>query len=409
VNLRSAAGLLALATSLLIVAPGHAAVGSVVGDDVDRTVRDPRITESSGLALSPTHPGVLWTHDDSGNPPLLFALGPSGRVSGTVRIPGVPDVDWEAMAAFRDAGGHAWLAAGDIGDNAAQRASVEVDVVPEPSRLADVVETPRLRLRLRYPDGPRDAETLVVDQVRRRMFVVSKGLFTGTVYAVPASAWNGTVPQAATTRSATLVAVGTVPLVLVTDGTGTPDGGVLLRTYGEIARFDPFPLDGGTRLLEPRATAALPSQQQGEGLALEPDGRSVLLSSEGTDQPVLRFALPADLRDAATPSPTSTGAGPARSTTGSAKLGASAPAPPSAGNGSGDAMLRTGLLVGGSIAGFAAVVALTAAVVVRRHARAGGRGNPATGPQPQRWQGCAGADRSGAVSRGARRRSRRSG
>jgi hypothetical protein len=326
--------------------------------DVDRTITDPRIAESSGLAFSPTRDGVVWTHDDSGNPPLLFALGASGRVTGTVRIPGVPDVDWEAMAAFRDAGGRSWLAVADIGDNQAQRSSVEIDIVPEPARSGDVVEQPRLRLRLRYPDGPRDAETLLVDPARRRMFVVSKGLLTGTVYAVPASAWDGTVPEAATTRSATLAPVGIVPLTLVTDGTMTPDGRVLLRTYGDLAAFDAFPLEAGTRLLTPRATTVLPDQQQGEGLALDPGGRAVLLSSEGTRPPVLRFALPDDMREVAatraptpTPSPSSVPSSVARR--------------PDAD----PALLRTGVLVGGSVVGLAAVGALAAALGVRRRAR----------------------------------------
>jgi hypothetical protein len=327
--------------------------------DVDRTIIDPRIAESSGLALSPTRDGVLWTHDDSGNPPLLFALGPSGRVTGTVRISGVPDVDWEAMAGFRDGSGGSWLAVADIGDNAAQRSAVEVDVVPEPARPGDVVEQPRLRLRLRYPDGPRDAETLLVDTVRRRMFVVSKGLLTGTAYAVPASAWDGRVPASAATRSATLMPVGTVPLTLVTDGTVTAGGTVLLRTYGELAVFDAFPIDAGPRVLRPRATTALPGQQQGEGLALEPDGRSVLLSSEGTRQPVLRFALPIELRETAgTRAPT--------------KAPRSAPSSPSSAPRRSDAdpaLVRTGLLVGGSVVGLAAAAALAAVVGGRRRAR----------------------------------------
>jgi hypothetical protein len=328
--------------------------------DVDRTIRDPRITESSGLAASPTRAGVLWTHDDSGNPPVLFALAPSGRVTGTVRIAGVPDVDWEAMAAFLDDRGRSWLAVADIGDNEARRSSVEVDVVPEPAHAGDVVEQPRLRLRLRYPDGPRDAETLLVDTARRRMFVVSKGLLAGTAYAVPASAWDGSVPATATTRSATLVAVGTVPLMLATDGAVAPDSSVLLRTYGGLAAFDPFPLDAGRRLLTPRATTALPEQQQGEGLALAPGGRSVLLSSEGTNQPVVRFALPDDLRGgAATP------------TTTSAPTRTPAPPPSSAPRGpaADPALLRTGLLVGGSVVGLAAVAAFAAALGVRRRAR----------------------------------------
>ncbi len=74
--------------------------------------------------------------NDSGNPPLLFALARSGAVTATVRITGVPDVDWEAMAAFRDGGGRPLLAAADIGDNAARRTRSRWTSSPSPTRSA---------------------------------------------------------------------------------------------------------------------------------------------------------------------------------------------------------------------------------------------------------------------------------
>ena len=277
---------------------------------VDRRMTDPRIGESSGLAGSPSHPDVLWTHDDSGNPPRLFALGPSGRVEATLRVTGVPDVDWEALAAFRDATGRALLAVGDIGDNLGNRQSVEVDVVAEPSSLEDAQVRPLLRLRLRYPDGPRDAETLLVDRGRGRMFVVSKGLLGSTVYVVPTTGWSGRAPARPAIRSATLVRVGWTPLVLVTDGTLAPGGAMLLRTYGQLTVLDPPPIDEGRHVLVAQATADLPDQPQGEGVTLSRDGRSALLSSEGVGQPVLRFPLPADLRSAMTGSSPSASAAP---------------------------------------------------------------------------------------------------
>ncbi len=311
---------------------------------VDRPLRDPRIGESSGLAFSPQHDGVLWTHGDSGNPPVLYALGRDGRVAGTLRLQGGSDVDWEAMAAFRDRTGRALLAVGDIGDNDARRSRIEIAVVAEPARLGRSTDAPLLRLRLTYPDGARDAEALVVDAARGRMFVVTKGFFGGDVYMVPTAGWDGTAPPAGArpaTRSARLVQVGRVPVGLVTDGAAAPGGAVLLRSYGELAAFAPFPLVEGDETLRPVATDGTPRQRQGEGLALPADGRSALLSSEGVGEPVLRVDLPAPVRAAlsasavpsASASPSaSEGPAPSRTPTpGDSPAPSAAPAPGGAG------------------------------------------------------------------------------
>jgi hypothetical protein len=281
---------------------------------------------------------------------------------------GVPDVDWEALAAFRDGSGHALLAVGDIGDNLGGRPSVEVDVVAEPSSLHDTRAAPLLRLRLRYPDGPRDAETLLADPARGRMFVVSKGLFGSGVYAVPADAWDGRAPARPEVRSATLVRVGTVPLSFVTDGTVAPNGIVLLRTYGELAVLDPLPLDAGTRFLTPRTTLGLPGQRQGEGLALAPDGRSVLLSSEGPGQPVLRCPLPDGVRAAL--SARSPDATPGR--TASPTASATATSPATAPAGAPAARPATGGLPGPRL-GLLGLAAIGAAVILASLGRAAGR------------------------------------
>jgi hypothetical protein len=278
---------------------------------------------------------VLWTHDDSGNQPLLFALAQDGHVAGTLRLRGTDDYDWEALAAFRDAGGRAMLAVGDLGDNRGNRARVEVDVVAEPARLGGAGRNgtggtgaaPLLRLLLTYPDGPADAEALLVDTSRQRMFVVTKGLFGGRVYLVPATAWSGAAPRRPTVRSAKLVRVADVPLGLVTDGTVAPGGAVLLRTYSQIAAFAPFPVEPGETELAPLASAGLPLQRQGEGLALTPDARSVLLASEGAGEPVLRVDLAAPVRAALSASGTPQATAPP--TTAPQKTGPQATASPS--------------------------------------------------------------------------------
>src|SRR4051794_20300739 len=79
-------------------------------------LQDSRITESSGLAVGP---GVLWTHNDSGDSARFFALDRRCRTLATYTLPGVQATDWEDMAR---GGGYLWL--GDIGDNSATRSTI---------------------------------------------------------------------------------------------------------------------------------------------------------------------------------------------------------------------------------------------------------------------------------------------
>ena len=48
----------------------------------------PKIHESSGLAVSHRHPGLFWTHNDSGDAPRLYAFDEQGRHHGTLRRAG---------------------------------------------------------------------------------------------------------------------------------------------------------------------------------------------------------------------------------------------------------------------------------------------------------------------------------
>ena len=89
------------------------------------------ILETSGLALSRRTPGVLWTHNDSGNEPFLYALDSTGTIMGHVRVSGAALIDWEDMAAGPCNAGTCLFIA-DIGDNPGRRDSISIYVVPEP-------------------------------------------------------------------------------------------------------------------------------------------------------------------------------------------------------------------------------------------------------------------------------------
>ena len=43
------------------------------------------LQESSGLAISRTQPGVLWSHNDSGDGPTLYAIDMSGKLLAQIK------------------------------------------------------------------------------------------------------------------------------------------------------------------------------------------------------------------------------------------------------------------------------------------------------------------------------------
>jgi hypothetical protein len=68
---------------------------------VDRTMSDTRIVESSSLVRSGYSTSVLWTSNDSGGGPVLYAIAANGATVGTYTVTGASAKDWEAMAAAR--------------------------------------------------------------------------------------------------------------------------------------------------------------------------------------------------------------------------------------------------------------------------------------------------------------------
>jgi hypothetical protein len=148
-------------------------------------IADPRINEASGIAASIVDPRVVYVQNDSGDAPRFFALDArTGRTVAMHPVPGATNVDWEDLAVARDRRGVAsvWLA--DIGDNDARRADVCIYRVDEP-RPGTAVGRPEV-WRLRYPDGPHDAESLAVAPGGAAFIVTKSLLGSSAVYTVPA-------------------------------------------------------------------------------------------------------------------------------------------------------------------------------------------------------------------------------
>ncbi|MGH3241346.1 MAG: hypothetical protein ACRDNL_13280 [Spirillospora sp.] len=276
------AALVLVGASGCVLAPAApaAAAGSARGDEVAFTIADPRITESSGLAASTRHPGIVYTHNDSGGVPKIYALDGRGRVKAVLTLSGAGARDWEGMALGKDGRGRPAIFVGDIGDNLGGAwPYVTVYRIPEPAELRS--QTLRATaFRIKYSDGPRNAETLMINPRTNRLYIASK-LFGGRVYEAPA--------KLRTSGYNVMRKVADAP-AMATDGAFSPDGRTcVVRSYFG-ARLYSVGADG--RPGKSMGSVDVPLQSQGESLTYTADGMSLLMGSEGKNQPVYRIPLP---------------------------------------------------------------------------------------------------------------------
>jgi hypothetical protein len=204
----------------------------------------PRVRESSGVAVSRRHAGILWTINDSGDGPFVYATDLQGRDLGSIRLRGASAEDWEDIAMGPCPSGDATcLYIADTGDNLERRLSVTVYVIEEPTPPtgpADTTRTvPARRLELVYPDGPHDVEAIYVGPAHAALYLVSKGR-TGPIalFRVPRDAWSTRGPVRATKVMNLPIRPDQMIGRWVTAAASRPDGGlVAIRTYGEIFFF----------------------------------------------------------------------------------------------------------------------------------------------------------------------------
>lgn len=145
-------------------------------------LENPSIDEASGLARSQRENGVLWTINDEGRP-LLHALDTSGARRGEVELEQAVNRDWEDLASF-ELDGEPYVLVADVGDNEARRGKTTLYIAKEPG-TGDAHAEVGWKIDFRYPNGPRDAESVAVDIENERILVLSKREIPPVLYELP--------------------------------------------------------------------------------------------------------------------------------------------------------------------------------------------------------------------------------
>ena len=224
----------------------------------------PELPEASGLAIGRRTPGVLWSHNDSGNATVLFAHDALGTMLGRVRVP-IRTRDWEDISAGRCQSIDCLYIA-DIGDNRSARRRIQIYRIPEPAP-GDAETAPPEVFNATYADGPHNAEAMFV--IDADLFIVTRDRIGG-VYKATLSG----------SRELTFQRIGQLGLAAVTDAEASRDGkSVVVRTSHEAVLYLTEVVIRGGNAPYLRIPIDGLKEAQGEGVAL--DGSMLYLSSEG--------------------------------------------------------------------------------------------------------------------------------
>ena len=257
-------------------------LGNLVSDE---------LTEVSGLAASHADPGVLWLHDDHGGGASLHATGLQGQDWGWFDLVGVENQDWEDLAAgpCPSVGDPCTcLHLADIGDNDLVRGGGVIYRLAEPGVGRSATRSslaPLDEIHFDYPDGPHDAEAILVHPDTGELLVLTKGDST-KVYAFPT-----VPPQPAPSGSPVELTLVTefelddsgAQQAEVTGGAVSPRGHrVVLRTDEDLVLFSGA-IDSSLERILQGAAVLLPTPPPGRGEAVSfgLDGQRLYLVGEG--------------------------------------------------------------------------------------------------------------------------------
>ena len=280
-------------------AEGAAAQSRIIG-----TLEDASIKESSGIVASRRNPDLFWTHNDSGDEPLIYAFDRRGKERGVWRVEGAQARDWEDIAIGPGPQrGRPYLYIGDIGDNSNSRREITVYRVAEPAIESNDAASSRTNprhtetadaIRLQYPDGAHNAETLMAHPTTGDIYIATKSNDASTVIYKLRS-------PASTTNVNVLTRVGQVVIpspfgAMITGGDISPDGrrAVLCDYLGayELSLATDAATDFDAIWEQPLVAIPLGLRQQGEAVCYRLDGEALLATSEGRNSPLIEVELP---------------------------------------------------------------------------------------------------------------------
>lgn len=257
----------------------------------------PELSETSGLFISTDN--LFFVHNDSGDTSRFFAIDAQGKLVSTLYFKGDPSKKHLGVTDCEDmAGGpgpvknKSYIYLGDIGDNGGNRPYVTVYRFPVPNKFSTRMEIESEAVNLKYPNGPQDAETLMIDPILKELIILSKRQDTVGIYSASLLFKNRDTVTMKKQGSLFLAGKGLAKYVV--SGDISRDGQqIIIKTYTGVyywLRNGKEPISQTLR----RMPAKLPYilEPQGEAIGFTPDGKAYYCISEGKNAVIYRYTIP---------------------------------------------------------------------------------------------------------------------
>lgn len=155
------------------------------------TIKDKRLTEISGLAVSKKNEGIFWVHNDSGNDSEIYGINQDGEIIGIIRFPEKENFDWEDIALGNgpeDNTDYIYIA--NTGDNYQIRKIYNILRLKEPDLdkniKEQIIEVKNYdTIYFVYPDGSHDCEALFIDNKTKDLYIITKRDTLANLYLLP--------------------------------------------------------------------------------------------------------------------------------------------------------------------------------------------------------------------------------
>jgi hypothetical protein len=262
---------------------------------------DHAMRETSGVAASRIHPGILYIHNDSGDSSRFFAINHKGELKTTfyfkgtltTNLQGVRDCEDIAVGPGPDKL-KSYIYLGDIGNNSRDREYLTIYRFEEPE-ISNQTSSKIINgdpLYIHYPDGPRDAEALMIDPIDRLIYIVTKREDSVGVYTVRLD-FNANDTLLLNKKSQ-IHLKGVPGLKWITSSDISADGSqILIKSYEKVFYWKRKPN-------EPvwEAVKSMPEELpytielQGEAIGFDAEGKGYYTISEGKNAPVYYYKIP---------------------------------------------------------------------------------------------------------------------